>query len=159
MIIIPAILGTKYAEVMDSLLASDLFTVPCKLVFNEEMTVINNQMPALRQQKIMNLQDMHPSNGFKRGDVSIKTIETTEDVPIRMYWDKKSFQKFGHIQVPDGSVMTICQYKYLDKFNKAIALLVCTDKTDHQEWRFIKSAESTVHGLNNNYLMSFWMRA
>ena len=102
---------------------------------------------------------MHPSNGFKRGDVSIKTIETTEEVPVRMYCDKKSFQKFGHIQVPDGSVMTITQYKYLDKFNKAIALLVCTDKTDHQEWRFVKSAEPITHGLNNNYLMGFWGRA
>lgn len=159
MLNIPAILGTKYAEVMDSMLASDLFTVPCKLVFNEEMQVINDVMPALRQQKIMNLQDMHPSNGFKRGDVSIKTVETTEEIPARMYWDQKSFQRFGHIQVPDGSVMTVTKYQYLDKFNKAVGLIVCTDKTDHQEWRFIKSAEPIVHGLNNNYLMAFWVRA
>jgi hypothetical protein len=159
MVTIPSILGTKYAEIMDSMLESDIFTVSCKLVYNEEMQVISDPMPSLRNQKTMNLQDMHPSSPFKRGASSFKVVETTEDISLRMYWDKRDFQKFGHIQVPDGSVMTITKYSNLDKMNKAIALLVCTDKTDHQEWRFIKSAEPIVHGLNNNYLMCFWGRA
>lgn len=159
MITIPDILGIKYAEVMDSLLASDLFTVECKLVYNEQMEILTNPLPSMRQQKIMNLQDMHPSNAFRRGDSSFRTVETTEDISLRMYWDKKDFQKFGHIQVPDGTVMTITKYENLDKINKAVALLVCTAKTAHQEWRFIKSAEPIVHGLNNNYLMSFWLRS
>jgi hypothetical protein len=159
MLKIPDIIGIKYAEVMDSFLESNLYTVPCQLVYNEQIEVIDNQMPLVRQNKTMNLQDMHPSNGFKRGDKSFRTIETTENISLRMYWEKKDFQKFGHIQVQDGVVMTITKYENLDKFNKAIALLVCTDKTSHQEWRFIKSAEPIVHGLNNNYLMAFWRRA
>lgn len=159
MLKIPDFLGDKYAEVMDSLFESSLFAIPCKLVYTEEIQLINTPMPAPRQNKTMNLQDMHPSNGFKRGDKTFKTVETTEEISLRVYWDKKDFQKFGHIQVPDGTVMTISKYESIDKFNKAVSLIICTDKTSNQEWRFIKSAEPIVHGLNNNYLMVFWRRA
>jgi hypothetical protein len=159
MVTIPSIVFTKYAEFADAMLASTGFGAPCKLVYTEEIQVINNAVPNIKQRKLMNLQDTSPDSGFKRGSTSFKTVETTEDINLRLYWDKKDFKKFGNIDVPDGSLMTIGHYADLIKINRAKALLINTDKTGHVEWKFVKSSEPTIHGLNNNYFMCFWSRA
>jgi hypothetical protein len=107
----------------------------------------------------MNLQNTSANSGFKRGETSFKTVENTEDITLRVYWDKKDFKKFGNIEVPDGSVMTIGSYADLAKINRANALLINTDKTGNVEWRFTRASEPTLHGLSNNYFMCFWGRS
>ena len=85
--------------------------------------------------------------------------DTTEDITLRVYWDQKDFKKYGNVNIPDGSIMAISNYSDLGKIRKAAFLLVQTAKTGHAQWKFEKAAEPTVHGLNNNYLMSYWKRA
>jgi hypothetical protein len=159
MVIIPSGVFTKYAEFADAMLASSGFGVSCKLVYTEKIQTIDQTVPEIKQRKLMNLQDTSPDSGFKRGTTSFKTIENTEDITLRVYWDKKDFKKFGNIEVPDGSVMTIGAYSDLIKINRAKALLINTDKTGNTEWRFTKSSEPTLHGLDNNYFMCFWSRS
>jgi hypothetical protein len=159
MVVIPSIIAIKYAEFADAMLASTGFGASCKIVYTEEIQVINNSVPAIKERKVMNLQDISPDSGFKRGSTSFKTVENTEDITLRIYWDKRDFKKFGNIEVPDGSIMTIGKYEDLQKITRAKALLVYADKTNHQEWRFVKSSEPNIHGYNNNYIMCFWRRA
>lgn len=159
MVIIPSGVFTKYAEFADAMLASSGFGISCKLVYTEKIQTIDQTVPEIKQRKLMNLQDTSPDSGFKRGTTSFKTIENTEDITLRVYWDKKDFKKFGNIEVPDGSVMTIGAYSDLIKINRAKALLINTDKTGNTEWRFTKSSEPTLHGLDNNYFMCFWSRS
>lgn len=159
MVIIPSQIFTKYAEFADAMLATSGFGVNCKLVYTDKIQVIDETVPNLKQRKLMNLQDTSPDSGFKRGDTSFKTVETTEDITLRVYWDKKDFKKFGNIEVPDGAIMTIGAYADLQKLSRAKALLIETDKTGHVEWRFVRSAEPTLHGLNQNYVMCFWSRS
>lgn len=159
MAIIPSQLFTKYAEFADAMLATSGFGVNCKLVYTEKIQVIDDVVPNLKQRKLMNLQDTSPDSGFKRGDTSFKTVETTEDITLRVYWDKKDFKKFGNIEVPDGAIMTIGAYADLQKLSRAKALIIETAKTGHVEWRFVRSAEPTLHGLDQNYVMCFWSRA
>lgn len=159
MVTIPSQVFTKYAEFADAMLASSGFGVACKLVYMEKIEVIDNDVPNLKQRKLMNLQNTAPDSGFRRGDKSFRTVETTEDITLRVYWDKKDFKKFGNIEVPDGSIMTIGAYVDLQKLSKAKALLIETDKTGHVEWKFVRSSEPTLHGLNQNYVMCFWSRS
>jgi hypothetical protein len=159
MVIIPSSVFTKYAEFADAMLASIGFGISCKLVYTEKIQVIDDIVPNLKQRKIMNLQNTSPDSGFRRGDTSFKTVETEEDITLRVYWDKKDFKRFGNIEVADGSIMTIGRYSDLKKITRAKALLINTDKTGHIEWRFTKSSEPTMHGLDNNYFMCFWSRA
>lgn len=159
MVTIPSGVFTKYAEFADAMLASNGFGIACKLVYTEKIQTIDQTVPNIKQRKVMNLQNISPDSGFKRGDTSFKTVETTEDITLRVYWDKKDFKRFGNIEVPDGSIMTIGKYSDLSNINKAKALLINTDKTGHIEWRFTKSSEPTMHGLDNNYFMCFWSRA
>jgi len=159
MVTIPSGVFTKYAEFADAMLASDGFGMSCKLVYTDKIQVIDNNVPEIKQRKLMNLQNVSPQSGFKRGDVSYKTVETTENIILRVYWDKKDFKRFGNIEVPDGAVMTIGAYADLSKINRAKELLLNTDRTGHTEWSFTKASEPTLHGLNQNYFMCFWSRS
>jgi len=159
MVTIPSGVFSKYAEFADAMLASSGFGISCKLVYTEKIQTINQTVPNLKQRKVMNLQNISPDAGFKRGTTSFKTVENTENITLRVYWDKKDFKKFGNIEVPDGSVMTIGNYSDLTKINRAKALLINTDKTGNVEWKFTKSSEPTLHGLDNDYFMCFWSRS
>ena len=159
MVTIPSGVFTKYTEFADAMLASSGFGVSCKLVYTEKIQVIDKTVPNLKQRKVMNLQNTSANSGFKRGETSLKTVENTEDITLRVYWNKKDFKKFGNIEVPDGSVMTIGSYSDLAKINRANALLINTDKTGNVEWRFTRASEPTLHGLSNNYFMCFWGRS
>tara|TARA_R100000152_G_C6773209_1_gene200441 strand:+ start:1656 stop:2138 length:483 start_codon:yes stop_codon:yes gene_type:complete len=160
MVTIPSGVFTKYGEFADSMLASTGFGVPCKLVYTEKIEVIDNQVvPNPKQRKLMNIHNTSPDSGFRRGSKSFKTVETTEDITLRVYWDKKDFRRFGNIEVPDGSVMTIGNHSDMIKINRAKALLINTDKTGNVEFRFVKTSEPTIHGLDSDYFMCFWGRA
>lgn len=159
MVIIPQIVFTKYSEFAEAMVSPSGFGAACKLVYVEETEIINNNVPNIKARKVMNVQDTAPNSGFTRGGTSFKTTEITEDIILRIYWDKRDFKRFGSIQVPDGSIMTIGKYSDLGKVNKAKALLIYSDRTGNVEWRFVKSAEPSLHGLNNQYFMCFWSRA
>lgn len=159
MVTIPSGVFTKYAEFADAMLASSGFGMSCKLVYTDKIQVIDSSVPEIKQRKLMNLQNVSPQSGFKRGETSYKTVETTENITLRVYWDKKDFKRFGNIEVPDGAVMTIGAYADLSKINRANKLLLNTDRTGHVEWSFTKVSEPILHGLNQNYFMCFWGRS
>ena len=141
------------------MLGLDGFGTQCKLVYTDKIEVIDNAVPDFNQKRVFDLQKTNPSSGFGRGSRKFKTVETTEDIVLRVYWDEKDFKKFGNIQMPDGSVMAIGQFSELAKIRKAAFLLIETAKDGHAEWKFEKAAEPTIHGLNKGYLISYWKRA
>ena len=159
MINIPSGVFTKYSEFADGMLNLDTgFGVPCQLVYTDKIEVITKNVPDFKQKRVMNVQSMNPDSGFSRGNKKFKTVETTEDITLRIYWDQKEFKKYGNVNLPDGSVMAIGNYSELAKIRKAVFLLIETAKTWHAQWKFEKAAEPTVHGLDKDYLMSYWKR-
>jgi hypothetical protein len=156
---IPSGIFTKYAELADTMLSLSGFGTQCQLVYTDQIQIMTDPVPSIKQKKVMNLQGISPSSGFSRADKEFKTVETTENIVLRVYWDKKDFKKFGNVEVADGSVMTIGAYSDLPKVSRAKALLINTDKSGHVEWRFTRTSEPTIHGLDNNYFMCVWERA
>lgn len=159
MVSIPSGIFNKYAEFADAMLATSGFGVQCKFVFINKIEAISTDLPSIFQKKVMNPQLLSQDGPFSRGSDDFRTVEVTEDVILRVYWDKKEFKKFGNIQVPEGSIMTIGKYSDLQNINKCSFLSIYHDKTNHEEWRFSKFAEPIVHGLNSNYIMCYWARA
>jgi hypothetical protein len=94
---------------------------------------------------------MNPSGG-NRGDEVTSLSETTEDIVMRFYWDKKSFTKIGDIELPEGSCMTIAPLSLRSKIEKAAFMR-------YQDWTFEKAAEPKIWGLDSNYLAVYWSRA
>ena len=159
MVTLPTGVYAKYDEFATEMLnQSTGFGVQCQLVFTDKIEVATQSVPNFKQKRVMNVQSINPDSGFGRGTKKFKTVETTENITLRIYWDEKDFKKYGNINMPDGSIMAISNYSDLAKIRKAVFLLVQTAKTAHAQWKFEKAAEPTVHGLNNDYLMSYWRR-
>jgi hypothetical protein len=163
MVTIPTGVYGKYDEFATEMLNSTTgFGVQCQLVYTDKIEVIEGanikSVPNFRQKRVMDVQSVNPNSGFGRGTKKFKTVETTENITLRIYWDEKDFKKYGNVNMPDGSVMAIGNYSDLDKIRKAAFLLIETAKTGHAQWKFDKTAEPTVHGLNKSYLISYWKR-
>ncbi|MAK37648.1 MAG: hypothetical protein CMC15_15930 [Flavobacteriaceae bacterium] len=159
MVAIPSGVFNKYAEFADGMLnLTTGFGTQCQLVYTDKIEVITNDVPNFKQKRVFDVQSMNPDSGFSRGSKKFKTVETTENITLRVYWDEKEFKKFGNISIPEGGVMAIGNYSELAKIRKAAFLLIETAKTGHAQWKFEKAAEPTVHGLDSDYLMSYWKR-
>ena len=144
MVSIPSGVFTKYDEFATEMLNADSgFGIKCQIVYTDKIEVMEGanvkSVSNFRQKRVMDVQRSNPDSGFGRG--------------------AKNFKKYGNVNIPDGSIMAISNYSDLGKIRKAAFLLVQTAKTGHAQWKFEKAAEPTVHGLNNNYLMSYWKRA
>lgn len=155
---LPSGLFSKYSEVADMMLDLSGFGVQCKLVHTDKIQEINSGVPVSKQKKVMNLQQISPDNSFARSEQSFKTVEVTENITLRVYWTQKDFKKISNINLPDGSIMTIGRYSDISKINKSSFLIIQTAKTGHEEWRFEKSGEPAIHGLDNNYVICYWKR-
>jgi|TARA_R100000008_G_scaffold82837_1_gene67523 hypothetical protein len=159
MVTIPTGVYGKYNDFATEMLnLTSGFGVSCKLVYTDKIEVETKAVPSFKQKRVMNIQKLNPDDGFGRGTKKFRTVENTENITLRVYWDKKDFKKYGNVDIPDGSVMTIGNYSDLAKIRKAAFLLIECDKTGHTQWKFEKAAEPTVHGLNSAYLMSYWKR-
>lgn len=154
---IPSEVLSKYTEAADAMLSTSGFGTPCKIIYVDKISTTETNLSGFR-----NRNSMHPSGGggsFSRGGQSYKTVEVSESITLRVYWDQKDFKKFGNVQVPDGAIMTIGKYSDLGKIQKATALVIDSERTNHAEWRFEKKSEPTIHGLTQNYFMCVWTRA
>ena len=84
---IPSTVFTKYKEFADAMIAD--FGVNCKLVYTEQVEEISEDVPRVKQRRSMNIQDRNDAAGFARGSKKFKTVENTEDIKLRVYWNRK----------------------------------------------------------------------
>jgi len=145
---IPSGIFTKYAEVADYMLTSECFGTSCQLVYASKIVVSTND--DLRQRRTMK-----PSGG-NRGDELTEYVETTENVTLRVYYDKKSFYKVASLTVPDGGCMTICSVSLRQKLDRASFLLTNTEQD--QPWKYEKASEIIPWGLDKQYIVCAWAR-
>jgi hypothetical protein len=92
-----------------------------------------------------------------------KAIETTEDITLRIYWDRKAWVKIGPaINVPDGSIQTIAYMADLPKIEQAKYMIPNYDGIEnYDKGRYEKSGPSHPQGFKQNetkYIVTFWNR-
>lgn len=154
---IPSTVFTKYKEFADAMIAD--FGVNCKLVYTEQVEEISEDVPRVKQRRSMNIQDRNDAAGFARGSKKFKTVENTEDIKLRVYWNRKDWVKVGEIDIPDGAIQTIGYLSDFTSINKAKALIVNSDIDGYREYRFIKAAEPFPWGFKqDSYMVCFWTR-
>tara|TARA_B100001939_G_scaffold340069_1_gene347652 strand:- start:833 stop:1345 length:513 start_codon:yes stop_codon:yes gene_type:complete len=98
------------------------------------------------------------------GGKGYKANESTDDITLRIYWDRKSWVSTDFkIDVPDGGIQTISYMTDLDKINKAKYLIPLYDGSEkYDEARFQKAGPSFPQGFKQNetkYVVTFWSRA
>ena len=92
-----------------------------------------------------------------------KAIETSEDITLRIYWDRKSWVNIGiPIDVADGSIQTISLMTDLPKIEKAKYMIPNYDGIeDYDKAQYIKNGPSHPQGFKQNtikYVVTFWNR-
>lgn len=151
--IIPDCVFAKYKKYADAMIEE--LGIICQLVYPSEPKPVTVSVPHIKQRMSM---DIRGENDFARGDQSLITEEVKEDIKLRVYWSKKQYQKMADVNVPDGTIMCIGHLRDMNKLERA-SFLIIYDSQKNKDFRFEKAAESQVHGLDKNYLMSFWKRA
>lgn len=143
MINIPSGVFNKYKEVADYMLSADCFGTVCQLIYASK--IVTSTDTNLRQRLTMK-----PSGG-NRGNELTEYVETSENITLRVYYDKKSFSKIASLVVPDGGCMTICLVSLRDKVDRASFLLADSK-------RYEKASEILLWGLNKEYIVCSWAR-
>lgn len=150
---IPSILYDRYDEAMALFLDTANFGTSCKLVYNKVSTL---SATPLDVRKRLTLSPPVGQNGSIRGTESTSVVETTENVTLRVYQDKKSFTKIGAFDFVEGSCMTIGPLSLMDNIKRANFILIHSARNSEQKYE--KGAEPLIWGLNGNYVVAYWKR-
>jgi hypothetical protein len=145
---IPSNVYTKYDEAMSMFSSLDNFGVACQLVY-QKISPISSTPADIRQRLTMNPQAGQA--GMVRGGEATKVVETTQDITLRVYSDKKSFEKVGGFDYAAGSCMTIGTSAQTEDIRKADYIII--DKV-----RLQRSGEVLVWGLNTDYCIAHWKK-
>jgi len=92
-----------------------------------------------------------------------KAIETTEDITLRIYWNKKYWVDIGiPLDIPDGSIQTIGYMTDLPKINKSKYLIPKYDGIEaYDDMKYERMGMSYPQGFKQNttkYIVTFWSR-
>ena len=92
-----------------------------------------------------------------------KASEATEDITLRIYWDRKSWVKIGaSIDIPDGSIQTIAYMTDLPKIEQCKYMIPNYDGIEkYDKGKYEKSSASFPQGFKQNetkYVVTFWNR-
>ena len=93
-----------------------------------------------------------------------KEVETTEDITVRIYWERKYFMDVGlPVDFPDMMIQTISFTTDFDKINKANYLIPRYGNMDrYVNQRFQKHGQPYPQGFKQNevkYFVTFWKLA
>lgn len=99
------------------------------------------------------------------GGKGYKANESTDEVTLRIYWDRKSWVKTGaEIAIPDGSIQTIAYMTDLEKIEQCKYMIPNYDGIQNYDTsaRYEKNGISFPQGFKQNaikYVVTFWTRA
>ena len=89
-----------------------------------------------------------------------KAIETTEIIPMRLYWDKKKWYKVSDINIENCSLQTISNMLYLPKLQRCKYLIPANNTIEkHIGTKYQKSTQPIPIGFEQNsdkYCIIMW---
>tara|TARA_Y100000114_G_scaffold109417_1_gene102927 strand:+ start:934 stop:1446 length:513 start_codon:yes stop_codon:yes gene_type:complete len=93
-----------------------------------------------------------------------KAVEATDDITLRIYWDRKSWVKIGaSIDIPDGSIQTIAYMTDLPKIEQCKHMIPNYDGIEkYDKAKYERNGPSFPQGFKQNetkYVVTFWNRA
>lgn len=150
---IPSAVYTKYAEAMTMFSSTDNFGVQCSLVY-QKIETLSSSPSEIRQRLTMSPQVGQA--GMIRGSEATKLVETTQSIVLRVYSDKKSFERIGGFEFAPGSCLTIGTLSQMEDLKRATALII--NHGLDGESRLERSGEVLIWGLNSDYCVAHWRK-
>ena len=156
---IPSGVYNKYIEAVDSTI--DIFGVNCKIVFPERVEEIDGGTTSNpEERRSMNSHRRGNREAYSRGDKTFRTVETTQDIKLKVYWNPKNWIDVGYrTEAPDNTIQTIGHLSDLPRLRKASELIVHSGIDDYGTIRFERQGEHYPIGLQQDrYVAMFWRR-
>ena len=93
-----------------------------------------------------------------------KAIETSDEITLRIYWDRKSWVNIGiPIDIPDGSIQTIAYMADMPKIEQCKYMMPNYDGIEkYDRAKYERNGPSFPQGFKQNdtkYIVTFWNRA
>lgn len=161
-----------FNNAIDALLKDTALTVPCKLMYSglqNNTTYCNNCIFDPISKLSANIY-----NGTGPSPFTEKTIcpvcmgiglvqqDSYETISLAVIFDSKYFMNIrsgSAINIPDGSVQTICSIDYLPKIRNANELVVDTNIAHYGDYTYERSGDPMPAGLGSNkYIITMWKR-
>ena len=152
MVSIPAKVFSLYREFADEMITS--FGVNCRLHYVKRIQSTVNAVPAVKKSKSMRTYN-------KRDDfvqtTNYESVETTEDIKLRVYWTAKDFRTIADLVVPDGGMMTIGYATDLPKIRSCEYITPNTENEAYLGSRFVRSGNPIPWGIKKDrYFVCVW---
>ena len=93
-----------------------------------------------------------------------KAIETEENIQLRIYWEPAKWYNVGFaVDLPEGSIQTICNMTDLPKLERAKYLIPQSygNISNYNTMRYTRAGASYPQGFKQNpekYAVTFWTR-
>ena len=161
-----------FNEAIDTLLAPNSLTVPCKLYFTESVnssSLCNNCIYDPISLLSANIYNGSGPVVFNEGQTcpvclgagTVTSSVSEYAVDLAVIFDSKYWLNWSSksVNIPDGMIQTLCSSSLLPKVRAAKSLLVDTELNRYGDYIYERAGDPNPLGFGNtNYITTMWKR-
>ena len=160
-----------FNHAIDALLKNTALTVPCKLLYSggENTTYCNNCLFDPISKLSSNRYNGTGPASFAENTIcpicmgmGLVQQDASEVLYLAAIFDSKYFMNItpgSVINIPDGSVQTLCSIEHLPKIRNANTIIIDTNISTYGGYTYQRSGDPMPVGLGDNkYVLTMWKR-
>jgi hypothetical protein len=164
-------LKNLYNDAIDSILADNGLTVPCRLVYSgsKNTTYCNNCVFDPISKLSNNIYNNTGPVPFAENTIcpvcmgmGMKTSDSSEILYLAVIFDSKYFMNTTSssvVNIVDGMVQTICQSSLLPKIRNADEIVIDTNIEKYGGYTYQRAGDPSPAGFGDHrYIMTMWKR-
>lgn len=170
-----AIINTEFKRTfnsaIDALLKNTALTVPCKLLYSggQNTTYCNNCIFDPISKLSSNMYNGTGPSPFTEQMIcpvcmgmGLIQQDSFEILYLAVIFDSKYFMNIRSgsvVNIPDGTIQTLCSIEYLPKIRNANEVIVDTNIESYGNYSYQRAGDPTPVGLGDNkYILTMWTR-
>lgn len=160
-----------FNNAIDGILANNALSIPCTIVYDNQInnTYCNNCIFDNISLLSSNIYNSIGPSPFQEGSVCpiclglglIKNINSNEVVYLAFIFDSKYFLNINSktINIPDGSVQSICNISLLNKIKNASEIIFDNNLSNLSHFKYERASDPEPMGLGDNrYIATLWKK-
>jgi hypothetical protein len=164
-------LKSIFNNAIDSLLENNALSLPCKIIYDNSInnTYCNNCIFDNISLLSSNIYNGSGPNPFPEGGVcpvclglgQIKNSSSSETIYLAFIFDSKYFLNTNNkvINIPDGSVQSICNINLLNKVKNASEIIFDNSLTNLSHFKYERAGDPEPAGFGDNrYIFTLWKK-
>lgn len=164
-------LKQTFNNAIDSLLETNSLSLPCKIIYDNQInnSYCNNCVLDTISLVSSNIYNGTGTNPFADGGVCpvcmglglLKNNKASEIVHLAFIFDSKYFVNTNNrvLNIPDGSVQSICNISFLSKLKNASEIIFDTNLSQLAHFKYERAGDPEPLGFGDNrYIITLWKK-